>query len=139
MQVEIAERRGIPVMSDEVTSTGGLGIAVNHGDGAALVRLSGRVDIDTSPGLRDQLLALLQSERPEAITVDFTDVPYVDGSGIATLIEGLKIARNRNTTVRLSGLHGRLHHLLEATGVLSLFEPSSETSNANAQSVSKVN
>ncbi len=126
-------------MSNEVTSAGGLAIVVNHDDEAAVVHLKGRVNIDSSPELRDQLLALLQGERPEAVTVDLTEVPYIDCSGVATLIEALKIARARMTTLRLWGLHDRLHHLFEATGVLSLFETSSETSgNGNPQSPSKV-
>lgn len=123
-------------MSDGVTSTSGLQIDVNHVDQAAVVRLQGRLNIDSSPALRDRLLALLQGDHPEAVTVDLTDVPYIDCSGIATLIEALKIARNRHTTVRLSGLHDRLHHLLEATGVLSLFETNGD---AGAQSPSRVN
>ena len=39
--------------------------------------------------------------------VDLTDVPYIDSSGLATLIEGLKIARNRQTSLCLQGLQGR--------------------------------
>jgi len=46
----------------------------------------------------------------------------MDASGIATLVEGLKTARIRQTTLRLKGLQGRVRHLLEVTGLLTLFE-----------------
>lgn len=97
---------------------------MTQGQEGALVHLNGRVNIDSSPGLRDRLLALLQGEHPEALTVDLAEVPYIDLSGIATLIEALKIARNHQTTLHLRGLHGPLLHVLQVTGVLSLFEGS---------------
>ncbi len=109
-------------MTDNVTTTDGLDIAVTHGDEGALVRLHGRLNIDSSPALRDRLLAILQGESPETLTIDLTGTSYIDSSGIATLLEALKTARNRQTTLRLQGLHDRLLHLFEVTGLLSLFE-----------------
>jgi anti-sigma B factor antagonist len=121
--------------SETITASGGLEINVDHGENGALVRLSGRLHIDSSPALRERLLAILQAKPPEAITVDLTDVLYVDLSGVATLIEALKIARNRKSTLRLEGLHGPLLHQFEVTGLLALFEA---TGHASALSVSKV-
>ncbi len=54
--------------------------------------------------------------------LDLSDVPYIDCSGIATLLEALKIARACKTNLRLTGLHDRPLYLLEVTGLLSLFE-----------------
>src|SRR5271157_625259 len=109
-------------MTDNLTTTDGLDITVNHGTEGALVRLHGRLDIDSSPALRDRLHAMLQGDHPEAVTIDLTETPYVDCSGIATLIEALKIARNRQTVLRLQGLQDRLLHLFTVTGVLPLFQ-----------------
>ena len=122
--------------SETITAPGGLEINVDHGEKGALVRLHGSLNIDTSPAFRERLLSLLQSEPPEAVIVDLTDAPYIDLSGIATLIEALKIARNRKTTLRLKGLHGPFLHLLEITGLLPLFEGADRVS---TQPVSGVN
>lgn len=100
-----------------------------------VVRLRGRLNIDTSPAFRDQLLAMLRAQTPEGVIVDLTDVTYIDSSGIATLIEGLKMARMRQTTFCLQGLQGRLLHFFQATGLLTLFETSDCGS---APSVSRV-
>lgn len=108
--------------SDRGTTRGGLDITVNRSEEGAVVRLNGRLNIDSSPSLRHHLLALLETEPPEAVVVDLTETPYIDCSGIATLIEALKVARYRQTTLRLRGLHDRLLHLFEVTGVLSLFQ-----------------
>jgi anti-sigma B factor antagonist len=111
-----------------VTTTDELEIKVIHGEQGALASLSGRLSIDSSPALRDQLLAILHSEPTQPVVVELTDISYMDSSGIATLIEALKIARSRKTTLRLSGLHGRLLHLFEVTGVLSLFRTTGRAS-----------
>jgi anti-sigma B factor antagonist len=87
--------------------------------------VSGRINVDSSPDLRDRLSAIL-SERPlpRAITVDLAGVSYIETSGIATLIEALRIARHHQTIFCLQGLGGSVLRLLEVTGVLPLFEAS---------------
>jgi len=107
-----------------LVTTTGLEITVDHSEAGILVRLQGHLGIDSSPELRDRLLVMLREESAKAVTIDLTDVPYIDTSGIATLIEGLKAARNRGTRLCLQGLQGRLLHLFQVTGVLTLFETS---------------
>ena len=108
---------------------------MTHGDESNIVNLNGRINFDSSPALRDRLLAILQSQSPESVVVDLTKVTYIDSSGIATLIEGLKIARDRQTRFCLRGLEGRLLDLFTVTGVLGLFEGSGSR---NVSSESKV-
>ena len=100
-------------------------IFVASEDGA-LACLYGRIDIDSSPALRERLLALLQGRHPSLVSIDLSGVTHIDSSGVATLIEALRIARNCKTELRLQGLHHRLHRLFEATGILSLFSVGSE-------------
>jgi anti-sigma B factor antagonist len=108
-----------------LASSSSISITVDHCRTDALVRIKGRIDVDSSPDLRDLLSAIL-SERslPRAITVDLADVSYIETSGIATLIEALRIARHRQTTFFLQGLSGSVLRLFEVTGVLALFEAS---------------
>ena len=109
---------------DIVNATEGLEIALNHGEEGSTVRLRGRLNIDSSPAFRNLLLIVLQVQSPRAVIVDFSDVSYVDSSGIATLIEGLKMARQNQTLLCVQGLQGRLLHLFEVTGMSTLFEKS---------------
>ena len=99
-------------------------ISVTRIEGGALVSLGGRLTIDSSPELRNQLLAVLYGEKLENLVIDLSDVPYVDLSGVATLLEALRITRSRKTGLQLRGLHDRPRYLLEVTGLLSLFETS---------------
>jgi anti-sigma B factor antagonist len=121
--------------SSTVTATD-LEITEDEGEEGTLVRLRGRLGIDTSPAFRDRLLALLRRQSPAAVVVDLTDVSYVDASGVATLVEGLKIARNRQTTLSLKGLQGRVRHLFEVTGLLTLFETGGRGNVSSATEVS---
>ena len=107
-----------------VTSAEGLDITVDHGDAVTVVRLRGRLSIESSPGLRDHLLAMLREQSPKTVIVDLAGVSYIDVSGIATLIEALKVQRNRQGTLGLKGLEGPLVRLFEVTGLLALFEAS---------------
>jgi len=108
-----------------ITSEGGLGITVLQNDDEVLVRLNGRTTVDSSPDLRNRLLQVLEEEpSPRVVTVDLTGVTSIEASGIATLIEALKIARHRQMTFCLQGLGGAVLRLFEVTGVLALFEVS---------------
>lgn len=100
----------------------GLEIIVADDEEGKIVNLNGRVNFASSPALRDRLLVILEGPSPRSVVVDLTKVSYIDSSGIATLLEGLKIALNRQTRFCLKGLEGRLLHLFEVTGVLALFE-----------------
>lgn len=104
----------------------GINIAVNND--VSLACLYGRIDIDSSPAVRERLLAVLQVPAPKILSIDFSAVTHIDSSGIATLIEALRIARGNKTELRLQGLHDRLLQLFEITGILSLFNGNTNTS-----------
>ena len=89
--------------------------------------LSGRIDIDSSPAFRDQLLALLRKPNTRTVSINLSAVSKIYGSGIATLIEALKIARAGKTELRLQGLHDELLRVFEFTGLVSLFNGSGPT------------
>jgi len=118
-----------------VTATD-LEVTVDEGQKGTLVRLQGRLSIDSSPAFRDRLLTLLGGQSPAPVIVDLTEVSYIDASGVATLVEGLKTARNRQTTLCLQGLQGRVRHLFEVTGLLTLFEIGGCRSASSAAKVS---
>jgi len=88
---------------------------------SAVLRLCGRIDIDSSPALRDRFLALFKAPPTKVVNIDLSAVTHIDSSGVATLIETLKMARSHNVEVSLQGLEGRLLRLFQSTGILSLF------------------
>lgn len=115
----------MPLLADR-TRVDKPGIDIVDTGNGALAFLKGRIDIDSSPAVRDQLIALLNAPHSRTVSIDLSGVTHLDSSGVATLIEALKIARNCKTELRLQGLHDRLHRLFEATGILFLFNEGSE-------------
>lgn len=109
------------------TGTHTLNINTDEKEDGAMVCLSGSVDIDSSPALRDRLHALLGNRHTRMVTVNLFAVTKIDSSGIATLIEALKIARAGKTELRLQGLHDELLRVFELTGLVSLFNGSGTT------------
>jgi anti-sigma B factor antagonist len=111
-------------MTRSATTSGSkLEISVDQRENDTIVCPSGRINVDSSPDLRDCLLAILSAKPlPRAITVDLANVLYIETSGIATLIEALRMARHQQTIFRLQGLSGSVLRLFEVTGVLTLFE-----------------
>jgi anti-sigma B factor antagonist len=87
-----------------------------------VVSVSGRITIDSSPDLRSLLIGQISAKECAGVTVDLYEVSYVDTSALAVLVETLRTARGLNKTFRLSGLRDRPRYLLEATGLLHLFD-----------------
>ena len=82
---------------------------------------SGLPDVRVVPKIEEQNLA------PKLMCIDLSSVTHIDSSGIATLIEALKIARRHKTELRLQGLHDALLRIFQVTGLVSLFKGSSQT------------
>jgi anti-anti-sigma factor len=115
--------RGQHLKSHESTASSHLAIAIDRSGTEVTVRLHGRIDVDSSPDIRDCFLAILSGEESvHAVTVDLSDVNHIEASGIATLVEALKIAGLRQIRFHLQGLHGSVLRLFEVTGLLPLFE-----------------
>ncbi len=113
------------------SSTSSIEIAVDHSGADTVVRLKGRVDVDSSPDVRDRLQAILSSDPlPHAVTMDLSDVTSIEASGIATLIEALKVARHREIRFHLQG-HGSVLQLFESAGLLALFDKGSDGNGAS--------
>lgn len=103
--------------------TDNLQISIERNREAAAMHLRGRIDMESSPHFRDQLLALLRRQpAPGTIAIDLSAIDYMDTSGIATLVEALKIARIGRIAFHLEGLQGRLLHLFQSTGIGTLFD-----------------
>ena len=94
-----------------------------------LVSVSGRITIDSSPELLSLLVQRLSAAGRDSLTVDLSNVVYIDTSALAVLLEALRAARKLKRHFHLTGLSGRPRYLLEATGIIRLFgEVSHETS-----------
>ncbi len=98
-----------------------ISVQVTQADSEAIVHIAGRITIDSSPQLRMALLRLLGREAGTVVVIDLSKVPYLDTSGIATLLEGLKAAQERSVKLRLVGVSGRVRMLAELLELPKIF------------------
>jgi anti-sigma B factor antagonist len=70
-----------------------------EGDGHILVQSVGEVDLNTSPALREAVLAAIKAY--DSVGIDLNGVDYMDSSGVATLVEGLKACADKKKTFTL--------------------------------------
>lgn len=70
-------------------------------DGAVVVAAQGEVDLYSSPELRHEIAHWAQ-KKMRSLIVDLGAVTYMDSSGIATLVEGLQLARRYGGKFRIA-------------------------------------
>ncbi|HTV56050.1 MAG TPA: STAS domain-containing protein [Terriglobia bacterium] len=94
--------------------------AVRERDGSTIVDVTGDVDMGTSPSLRKTLLESLK--KTPRLVVNLREVRYVDSSGIASLVEVLKEARDKGKRLILFGLNPAVREALQLTRLTKIFE-----------------
>jgi len=94
--------------------------ATREQTGSTIIDVTGDIDMRTSPGLRKTLLESLK--KTPRLVVNMREVRYVDSSGIASLVEVFKEARNRNKRLVLFGLNATVHDVLQLTRLAKIFE-----------------
>lgn len=83
-------------------------------DKVSILTLAGRLTAATSPQLRDKLKQLTEENRVN-ILLDMSAVSFLDSSGLATLVSGLKAARERGGWLKLAGLTPAVLQILKLT------------------------
>jgi len=65
-------------------------ISARRIDQATILDVTGNIDMSNSPEVRKALLLEIRAKRAPRVVLNLTSVEYIDSSGVASLIEGLK-------------------------------------------------
>jgi anti-sigma B factor antagonist len=84
--------------------------------------ISGDIDLANSPEIRKTLLQELRDRRTPRVIINLTQVRYIDSSGVASLVEGLKISRDLGLRFILFGLSPAAREVLQLSRLLKIFE-----------------
>ncbi len=90
-------------------------------DKRCVVPIHGSVNVDTSSTMRGLISAAMRAV-PPVVTIDFSEVPYIDTSGLATLLEASRIARQQGTRLVVEGLRAQPRELLHFSQIDRLLE-----------------
>ncbi len=97
-------------------------INVRHESENCVVQVRGDIDLSSSPRLRETLLELIREQGEKKVVLNLEHVDYIDSSGIASLIEGLKLAKGHDARFMLAGLNEGPRYVLQLTRLLDVFE-----------------
>lgn len=84
--------------------------------------LSGDIDFANSPVVRDSLLREIRESRTPRVLLNLSEVRYMDSSGVASLVEGLKASRDFGSRFILVGLTISTREVLQLSRLIKVFE-----------------
>ncbi len=97
-------------------------ISVRRIDKTAIVEVVGDIDLSSSPEVRKMLLRELRENRTPRVILNLEEVKYIDSSGVASLVEGLKASRDLGSRLLLFGLSPIAREVLQLSRLLRVFE-----------------
>ncbi len=92
---------------------------VNIADGV-LLRPTGEIDLSCAAMLRKRL-SKVQETKPLRLIIDLSAVPYMDSSGVATLVEAMQIARRNGSKLVRCGLQVKVRSIFEIARLDMIF------------------
>lgn len=99
-----------------------LRIVTRHLEKITVFDISGDIDLASSPELRKALLRELRELRIPRVVLNLKDVHYIDSSGVASLVEGLKASRDVGSRLVLFGLNSAVREVLQLSKLVRIFE-----------------
>jgi anti-sigma B factor antagonist len=109
-----------------------LQISARHLEKITIFDISGDIDLATSPELRKALLRELRELRRPRVVLNLKAVRYIDSSGVASLVEGLRASRDVGSRFILFGLNTTIRDVLQLSKLLKIFEISDSEEQAVA-------
>ena len=91
-------------------------------DKTTILDISGDIDLAHSPEVRKMVLLEFREKRTPRVILNLRDVNYIDSSGVASLVEGLKASRDVGSRLILFGLSPIAHEVLQLSRLLKIFE-----------------
>jgi anti-sigma B factor antagonist len=83
--------------------------------GPMLVQLRGRLDATAKTEVKTILEKLLNKKDQPKVVIDLEGVRFIDSSGLAALVSGLRLAREKGGNIALSGVQPQARTVFHLT------------------------
>jgi anti-sigma B factor antagonist len=97
-------------------------ISARRHDKSTILDVSGDIDFANSVEIRESLLREIRGIRAPRVVVNLSQVRYMDSSGVASLVEGLKASRDLGSRFILFGLSPSVREVLQLSRLIKVFE-----------------
>ena len=82
-----------------------------------IAALSGEIDHHAAKTQREEIDAMLFRVRPRTLVLDFSEVKFMDSSGIGLIIGRTEVCEEIGATMEIKGLSHTLKKLLRLSGI----------------------
>jgi len=97
-------------------------ISARYLENTTIFDVIGDIDLANSPAVRKALLGEIREKKIPRVIMNLQGVKYIDSSGIASLVEGLKASRDTQARFILFGLSKSAREVLQLSRLIKLFE-----------------
>ncbi len=97
-----------------------MNVQLSYKDGVLTARLSGEIDHHNAREMREQIDDTSQKLKPYCLRIDFSDVPFMDSSGVGLILGRVRLYRFWRGHVVLCGLSPYLNKMVELSGIESV-------------------
>ena len=97
-------------------------ISARRMDKTTILDITGDIDLAHSTEVRRMVLLEIRENRTPRVILNLREVNYIDSSGVASLVEGLKASRDVGSRLILFGLSPIAHEVLQLSRLLKIFE-----------------
>ena len=105
----------------------GLLIDIDAGDEQLLITPRGEVDLSSSPSLRRALQSALLEGNCD-VHINLSEVPYMDSSGVASMVEALQICKRQQRNLVLVQPSSRVASIFKISKLDTVFTIREESS-----------
>lgn len=84
--------------------------------------LDGEIDHHSAPSVRNTVDEAVFMHSPKKLVLDFSDITFMDSSGVGLIMGRYKLLSGKNGTVEVRGLKKRDKRIVEMSGLKKLIE-----------------
>lgn len=100
---------------------GVLPVRIDSLDGATVLLPRGDIDMSRAPAFREHVRRAINGGVPKVV-IDLSEVEYMDSSGLATLVEAMRNAKQASVGLTLCGLHQKVLAIFEIARLHQFFK-----------------
>ena len=97
-----------------------MSVQLSYRDGVLTARLSGEIDHHSAREMREAIDDTAQKVKPACLRLDFSQVPFMDSSGIGLILGRVRLLQYWKGRVVLCGMSAQLGRMVELAGIGSL-------------------
>jgi anti-sigma B factor antagonist len=99
----------------------GLAVQISADGRTTIIAVAGEIDIAVADQLRRAVAQAVARAEGNRLVVDLAQVPFIDSTGLGTLVMARRLALARDLSFAVQGATGRVRRVMDITGLSEHF------------------